>query len=166
MILRREIRPDWMFLGERITSWSTPSMRYRTRTSTSVGSMWMSDARSATAWLIRRLTSLTIGASSVTSLTRERSSSASISLAAKAETSSALPSMRWCLSRASRIAPRVATTVLTSAPVIVRMSSMATTLEGSAIATTSRLSSHPTGTAWKRRASESEMRATALGSMV
>ena len=27
MIFRREITPDWMALGERMTSWSTPSMR-------------------------------------------------------------------------------------------------------------------------------------------
>ena len=62
MIFSREMIPDWMFFGDRITSWSTPSMRYRTRRSRSVGSMWMSDARSCTAWVMSRLTSLTMGA--------------------------------------------------------------------------------------------------------
>ena len=44
-------------------------MRNRIRRSCSVGSTWMSDARSWTAWVISRLTNLTIGASSTTSLT-------------------------------------------------------------------------------------------------
>ena len=61
MIFSRLMTPDWMRLGERMTSCSTPSMRYRTRRSCSVGSMWMSEARSWIAWVISRLTNLTIG---------------------------------------------------------------------------------------------------------
>ena len=74
MILSREITPFWMFLGERWASLSTPSMRYRTRRSRSVGSMWMSEARSEMAWLISRFTKRTTGASSETSVKLERSS--------------------------------------------------------------------------------------------
>ena len=70
MTFRRVITPAWMLRGERITSCSTPSMRNRMRRSVSVGSTWMSDARSLTAWFTSRLTNLTIGASSTTS--RER----------------------------------------------------------------------------------------------
>ena len=77
MILSRLMTPDWIALGERMTSCSTPSMRKRTRRSCSVGSRWMSEARSWIAWVISRLTYLTIGASSTISLTLERSSSSS-----------------------------------------------------------------------------------------
>ena len=64
MTLSRLISPPWMFFGECMTSWSTPSTRNRTRTSRSVGSIWTSDARSPTAWVMIAWTSLTIGASS------------------------------------------------------------------------------------------------------
>ena len=64
MTFSRLISPAWMFFGDRMTSCSTPSTRYRIRTSRSVGSMWMSEARSARAWVMRRLTILTIGPSS------------------------------------------------------------------------------------------------------
>ena len=77
MIFSRLMTPDWIAFGERITSCSTPSMRNRTRRSCSVGSRWMSDARSWIAWVISRLTYLTIGASSTISLTLESSSSSS-----------------------------------------------------------------------------------------
>ena len=52
MIFRRLITPDWIVFGERMISCSTPSMRYRTRRSRSVGSRWMSEARSWIAWVI------------------------------------------------------------------------------------------------------------------
>ena len=110
--------------------------------------MWMSEARSATAWVIMRLTSLTMGASSTTSLMLARSSSASNSLDAWDETSWASVSRRWNLSMAASMEARVATTTLTSAPVMVRMSSMAKTLLGSAMASTIRPSSQATGRAW------------------
>ena len=67
--LSRLITPAWIDFGECMTSWSTPSMRNRMRRSFSAGSTWMSDARSFTAWVISRLTNLTIGASSMISLT-------------------------------------------------------------------------------------------------
>ena len=69
MIFSRLITPAWMLFGERMTSCSTPSMRNRTRRSCSVGSTWMSEARSWTACVISRLTNLTIGASSTSSVT-------------------------------------------------------------------------------------------------
>ena len=139
--------PDWMFFGGRITSCSTPSMRNRTRTSRSLGSMWMSDARSATAWLIRRLTSLTIGDSSLSSLTLTSSISDWKLLDASAETFSASDITRWYFVTASRIEFLVATATRSSAPVTVRMSSTANTFDGSAMATMSRPSIHPIGRA-------------------
>ena len=69
MTLMRLMKPFWMFFGECITSWSTPSTRNRTRTSFSLGSMWTSDARSPTACVMIACTSLTIGASSRASST-------------------------------------------------------------------------------------------------
>ena len=41
-----------------MTSCSTPSMRNRMRRSCSVGSTWMSDARSSTAWVIEQVDEL------------------------------------------------------------------------------------------------------------
>ena len=73
MTFRREITPAWICFGACMTSWSTPSTRYRMRRSCSVGSTWMSDARSVTAWLIVRFTNLTIGASSMSSSMRVES---------------------------------------------------------------------------------------------
>ena len=58
MTFRRLITPAWMLRGERITSWSTPSMRNRMRRSCSVGSTWMSDARSLTACVIEQVDEL------------------------------------------------------------------------------------------------------------
>ena len=68
MILSRLVTPAVMVRGERMTSCSTPSMRNRTRRSFSVGSMWMSEARSEIACEISRLTNFTIGASSTTAV--------------------------------------------------------------------------------------------------
>ena len=48
------------------TSCSAPSMRFRMRTRSGIGSMWMSDARSLTAWDSNRFTTWTIGAFSST----------------------------------------------------------------------------------------------------
>ena len=54
MILKREMIEVWIDFGAGgIASWSTPSTRNRTRRSFSCGSMWMSEARSATAfWMM------------------------------------------------------------------------------------------------------------------
>ena len=94
MTLSRLITPAWIERGERITSWSTPSMRNRMRRSCSVGSTWMSDARSLTACVMSRLTNLTIGASSMTSLTLLRSSFSEYSSAAACATVSTSASTR------------------------------------------------------------------------
>src|SRR5450756_2227753 len=119
-IFTREITPAWICFGDRWTSLSTPSIRYRTRRSVSVGSMWMSDARSWIAWLMRRLTKRTIGASSSTnSPTLDRSPS-TFSVSSKEDWRSSISlsdrqyrSMAW--SRSSR----VATTGCTWIPVTV-----------------------------------------------
>ncbi len=66
MTLRRVVTAAAMVFGPVDTSWSTPSIRYRMRRSLSVGSMWMSDARSFSAWRMSRFTYRTIGAVSVT----------------------------------------------------------------------------------------------------
>jgi len=58
-----------------MASCRTPSMRNLTRRSCSCGSMWMSDARSATAFWMMKFTSLTAGASLETSVSLSRSSS-------------------------------------------------------------------------------------------
>ena len=149
MTLRRLITPAWMVRGERMTSWSTPSMRNRMRRSCSVGSTWMSDARSATAWVMSRLTNLTIGASSTTSLTTAEVVVVGELVGGdlgdrRRPRRRGGGSGRW----PRRAALRVATTIVTSAPVIARMSSTAKTFDGSAIATTSRSSSQPIGSAW------------------
>ena len=54
-----------MFFGAGgMGSCSTPSTRNRIRTFFSAGSMWTSEARSPTAWVMIAFTSLTMGASS------------------------------------------------------------------------------------------------------
>ena len=52
----RVITAGAMVRGAVDTSWSTPSIRYRIRRSFSVGSMWMSEARSFNACRMRRFT--------------------------------------------------------------------------------------------------------------
>ena len=75
-ILMREISGPWIGLGTMVISRSSPSMRKRTWTSRSCGSMWMSEARLCRASPMIALTSRTTGASS-TSPTCSRSSSLS-----------------------------------------------------------------------------------------
>ena len=94
MIFRRLMTPAWIERGDRMMSCSTPSMRNRTRSSRSPGSMWMSEARSAIAWAMSRLTNLTIGASSTISLTRASSSSSWLSSRVWVRSSRA-SSLRW-----------------------------------------------------------------------
>ena len=65
MIFSREISADCTRLGTVSISCSTPSMRYRTRMSCSVGSRCRSDARFSIACSISELTYRTIGASSL-----------------------------------------------------------------------------------------------------
>ena len=78
MTLSRDTTPAAIERGWRMRSWSTPSMRNRMRRSCSVGSTWMSDARSCTAWRITRFTNLTIGASSTIERRPARSACCSI----------------------------------------------------------------------------------------
>ena len=79
--------------------------------------MWMSEARSLTAWLMSRSTSRTIGASSWTSFILLRRSSSSSVLVAEASAlmCSASLSLRWYLLIAAVTASAVATTWRTSA---------------------------------------------------
>ena len=125
-----------------MTSRSTPSIRYRMRRSRSMGSMWMSEARSVMAWVIRRFTILTMGPSSTAAAA---CSSSLRSCSAVAEASEAIcwtdSSIRLYLRMAPSMSAAVATTGCTSMPVIVRMSSRANRLAGSAMATRSLLSS-------------------------
>ena len=121
----RLIRPFWMFLGAGgIGSIKTPSTRKRIRRSCSRGSIWTSEARSATAWVITALTSLTIGASS-TAASRSLSSSSSPAASTMLAIASTPESMPECFWIAASTSAAVATTGNTSRPVIVRISSRA-----------------------------------------
>ena len=71
MILIRLTSPAPMLSGRTSASCSAPSMRKRTRSCVSCGSMWTSEARSRSAWVIIMLTTWTTGASSPTVSTRE-----------------------------------------------------------------------------------------------
>ena len=62
MIFMRATSPSWTHFGRSMTSFSSPSSRWRTTTSFSVGSMWMSLARLLSALLMTRLTMSMIGA--------------------------------------------------------------------------------------------------------
>ena len=95
MIFRRLVTPELTDRGARMISCSTPSMRNRTRRSRSPGSRWMSDARSCTAWVMSRLTKRTMGASSTTSGSRPRSSSAGSPRPIALVRSSSSTSLRW-----------------------------------------------------------------------
>ena len=111
-----------------------------------LGSMWMSEARSSTAWVMIELTSLTIGASS-RAASMSPSSSVSSWLAAslaRASTSSSIWLNFWIAASTSE---DVATIGTTSRPVTVRMSSSAYTFAGSDIATSSFPSRSPIGSA-------------------
>ena len=65
MILMRLTSAGPIEPGRSSTSCSAPSMRKRTRTRSSCGSMWMSEARSRSAWVMISCTTWTTGASSV-----------------------------------------------------------------------------------------------------
>ena len=149
MTLRRLMTPFWMLRGERMTSCSTPSMRNRMRRSCSVGSTWMSDARSCVACVMSMLTNLTIGASSTTSARLPRSVSSVLLVGGglhdrvdvavdPVEVFDRLHDLRRSGRRPSSRRRRS----------IARMSSTANTFDGSAMATTSRPSSQATGMAW------------------
>ncbi len=148
-----------------MTSCSTPSTRYRIRRSRSIGSRWMSEARSARAWLIRRFTILTMGPSSTATATSSSLPSSACSDAALVSCST--DSSKWLYLRtAASMSTAVATTGWTSRPVMVRMSSTANRFAGSAIATTSFEPSYPMGRARYRRATCSGMSEAAPGSII
>ncbi len=136
MIFRRLTMPAWALRGCVVISCNTPSTRYRTRTESSVGSMWMSDARSCTAPLITVFTNRTIGASSTISRNTDSSpeSSSPTSWSPRSSTESVIRVMR---SIAAVTSTRVATTGRTWRPLALRTSSSARTLDGSLVATTS-----------------------------
>ena len=108
-----------------------------------MGSMWMSEARSPMAWLISRFTILTIGPSSTADGQPLRVELVVLGGGRPPRhDSSRTDSSRWLYLRiAASMSAAVATTGWTSIPVIVRMSSRANRLAGSAMATTSRPSS-------------------------
>ena len=99
-------------------SYRIPSIRYRTRRLSSLGSMWMSEASEFTASSIRRFTSRTTGASNAMSRSWLTSSSPSASSPAP------IPSTIFCIavdapyvrSMAARTASRGATHSLTWQP--------------------------------------------------
>lgn len=62
MIFKRLVSAACTPIGRENVSTRWPSMRNRTRTFSSIGSMWMSLARSRIAWLTTRFTSWMTGA--------------------------------------------------------------------------------------------------------
>ena len=84
MILMRLTSAGPMSAGSDSTSCSAPSMRKRTRTSSSVGSMWTSDARSRSACVRILLTTWMTGASST------MAAAAAVSLRRRAPTETSL----------------------------------------------------------------------------
>ncbi len=112
-------------------------MRYRTRSRSSNGSMWMSEASAAIAPSISRLTSRTTGASKARSRRCSTSSSGPPPSAPSPMPStifcSAVPAP-WARSSASRIAGAGATQTRTSSGTVCRSSSCNRGSVGSAIA--------------------------------
>ena len=90
MIFTRETSPATCWRGTVVESYTTPSMRKRTRMSLARGSKWMSEAPRRTASAITEWTSLTTGASSAWS----RSSMTSASSSSSSTSSTASPSVR------------------------------------------------------------------------
>ncbi len=146
MILMRDTTPRIMRRGTVAELASTPSMRKRTRISPPSGSKWMSDAPCSTAWATIECTSLMTGASSADS-TRSTTS------AGPSSSSSSTASWTMSSRRLSRVmrswtSSCEATAGRISSPVMIAMSSTASTLLGSTIATSRVLSStKETGTA-------------------
>src|ERR1017187_9649887 len=77
MIFSRAISPSWTHLGRSITSFSSPSRRWRMRTPFSIGSTWMSLALLLIALFTTRSTRSMIGAASLRSLRPETGSNTS-----------------------------------------------------------------------------------------
>ena len=139
MILRREMTPSWMPRSARCISCSTPSMRYRTVRRCSPGSMWMSLARSFTAWAISRFTKRTTGASPAwpSMLSVKTGTSLAASSSSAAETSRSSSSERMKRSNARARASLATTTGSITMSVRLATSSMAMMSVGSTIPITS-----------------------------
>ena len=150
MIFNRLMTPLCRCLEERISSCSTPSMRNRTRNEVSSGSRWMSLAPAWMPWVMSRLTNLTIGASSTTSLSLERSSVSS-GASSSLDSSSRSSAAEYALSMAASMSDREEMTTRTFILVSELMSSRARTFPGSDIASTSRSSSIRSGRTWYLR---------------
>ena len=95
MTFRRVVTAEAIARGAVEMSWRTPSIRYRIRRFSAVGSTWMSDARSLRAWRMRRFTYRTIGASSTTAWMLPRSSSPRSSKSDAAAVATSLASPPW-----------------------------------------------------------------------
>ena len=138
MIFTRLMTPETMRLGIVVVSISTPSMRKRTRRSLPSGSRWTSDAPCSTAWAMTWLTSLMTGWSSALSRRSTISAGPSSKFSSPPnETSSTTSSRRVMRLMRPLMSSRLATAARTSRPVMIAMSSIARTLAGSAIATSS-----------------------------
>ncbi len=133
-IFSREMSADWIPRGTESISWSTPSMRSRIRSSVSVGSRWMSDARALMARSSRESTYRTTGASPSSSIIADTLAGRSSAVFFAAA------SVRSVLSRLNRAisllkSSPVTTSGRTVIPVADRMSSRARTSPGSVTAT-------------------------------
>ena len=91
MIFSRLITAGAIEDGRAMTSWRAPSMRYRIRSRSSCGSMWMSEARSRRPCVMMRLTTFTTGASAVTVCWMTGSTWRELSASLKASTSDSIP---------------------------------------------------------------------------
>ena len=146
MILMRDTTPRTMRRGTVAELASTPSTRKRTRISSPSGSKWTSDAPCSTAWATIECTSLMTGASPADS--RRSTTSAGLSSSSSSTASWTMSSRRLRRLMRPWTSSCDATAGRTSIPVMIAMSSTASTLLGSTIATSSVLSStKDTGTA-------------------
>ena len=136
MTLMRLTTPATIARGTTCASFSTPSMRRRTRIESISGSRWMSDAPCSTAWAMIWFASLMIGASSTVSR-RSTTSAWENSCSGPSTRSGTTSSMRPRRPMRACRSSRLATAGRISMPVMIAMSSIATTFAGSAMATSS-----------------------------
>src|SRR3954468_17095957 len=162
-ILMRETTELTIRLGTCAASSITPSTRNRTWNPSLSGSKWTSDAPCSTAWAMIERTSLMVGASSADSRSSTRSSAVGCSSSWTA--SSTAPSRLDMRPTAVRMSSRDATTGMIERPVIIARSSIASTLDGFAIATRScPPSAKPIGSTSSRRATAPSTMLTATAS--
>ena len=89
---RRVVTPAAIRFGMRCTSWSTPSIRYRTTSASASGAKWTSEAPSSAAWKRTELTRRTSGASEMPSTASRSVSSSSAAKSRSAASSSSTAS--------------------------------------------------------------------------